>query len=98
MNEMKNNDSQGRKYNDLCDTCKHYSTCVYIKNGKRPIFYCEEFEIQESEPVPEEPISDDSKTEEEYPVFTGLCKNCANRFTCMNAKPDKVIWHCEEYT
>ena len=94
---MIQNNSQKRKYNDLCDTCKNLSTCVYIKNGKRPVLYCEEFEIYDSGPIPEPPVPTDSITEEEHPVFVGLCKNCGNRFTCMNAKPDRVIWHCEEY-
>lgn len=94
---MTENESKNRQYNDLCDTCKNLSTCVYIKNGKRPVLYCEEFEIHDVQHVREYPNLIDSNTEEEYPGFIGLCKNCDNRSTCMNAKPDRVIWHCEEY-
>ncbi len=94
---MIKNDSTNKQYNDLCDTCKNLSTCVYIKTGKRPVLYCEEFEIHEVRKVQDVPPLIDPKTEEEHPVFTGLCKNCDNRRTCMNAKPDRVIWHCEEY-
>lgn len=94
---MAENDSQSGRFNDLCDSCKNVSTCVYIKNGKRPVFYCEEFEIHEVQQVQDDTSRIDSDTEAEYPVFAGLCKNCENRKTCMNAKPDRVIWHCEEY-
>ncbi|KPK83462.1 MAG: hypothetical protein AMS27_12765 [Bacteroides sp. SM23_62_1] len=94
---MAQNETQSKKYNDLCDTCNHLATCVYIKKGKRPVLYCEEFEILESTPPPEVLKLPEPKVEEEYPVFSGLCKDCGNRKTCMNAKPDVVIWHCEEY-
>lgn len=94
---MAQNDSQNRRFNDLCDSCKNLPTCVYIKNGKRPVLYCEEFEIHEVQQVKDDTHQVDSNAEEESPVFTGLCKNCDNRFTCMNAKPDRIIWHCEDY-
>jgi hypothetical protein len=94
---MTKNDTTTRKYNDLCESCKNLSTCVYIQNGKRPVLYCEEFELYEVIEVQEKPPATEQKTEEEQNVFTGLCKNCDNRHTCMNARPDRIIWHCEEY-
>jgi hypothetical protein len=82
---------------DLCLTCKYQSSCVYLKNREGPILYCEEFEIQ---PYPEGNQASkpaESKPGEEHPVYGGLCKNCGHLETCMNASPDRIIWHCEEY-
>ena len=94
---MKDNSYQNEDFNDLCVTCKNYSTCLYIKNASRPIHYCEEFENYAFRPVKESSNPVKSDTKEEKLVFHGLCKNCGNRMTCMNASPERIIWHCEEY-
>jgi hypothetical protein len=84
-------------YDDLCVTCKNYDSCIFVKNGKRPVHRCEEFEIHELRPVKESGNPGNPENRDEGPVFYGLCKNCGNRLTCMNASPDRIIWHCEEY-
>ena len=84
-------------YNDLCVTCKHFSSCMSVNSGTRPIRYCEEFEVYAFRPVKETANPNESQMESEELVFYGLCKNCGNRLTCMNASPDRIIWHCEEY-
>jgi hypothetical protein len=33
----------------------------------------------------------------ESTVFKGLCVNCENRETCVMARAEGGIWHCEEY-
>ncbi len=85
------------EYTDLCVTCKNYSSCMYVKNGKRPIHHCEEFEVYEFRPAKEHRDPVQTKKKKEELIYYGLCKNCGNRFTCMNASPDRIIWHCEEY-
>lgn len=94
---MDEDNIQRDDYNDLCVTCKNFSSCMYIKNGTRPIHHCEEFENYTFRPVKESSNLIQSNTKEEKLVFYGLCKNCGNRMTCMNASPDRIIWHCEEY-
>ena len=87
------------RYNDLCLTCRNYESCMYVKAGTRPVYHCEEFENYPFRPVNEnsDPIKTARQKKEEKLVFYGLCKNCGNRMTCMNASPDRIIWHCEEY-
>lgn len=29
--------------------------------------------------------------------FAGLCVDCQNRNTCIYAKTNGGVWHCEEY-
>jgi hypothetical protein len=100
MNKSKNiteASNQKEAYNDLCVTCKNFSSCLYVKNGTRPVHYCEEFEVYAFRPVKESSNPVKSNKKEEKLVFYGLCKNCGNRMTCMMASPDRIIWHCEEY-
>jgi hypothetical protein len=96
---MSKNTNQKDAYNDLCVTCKNFSSCIYVKNGNRPVHYCEEFEVYTYSPATEitSPVSLKVKKKEEKLIFYGLCKNCGNRMTCMMASPDRIIWHCEEY-
>ncbi len=94
---MKNNLNQKDHFNDLCVTCKNNSSCMYIKNGHRPVQRCEEFEVYSYRPVIQKIPTLKRKVVKDNPSFLGICKNCDNRKTCMNAKPDRVIWHCEEY-
>jgi hypothetical protein len=89
--------ASGKDIRDLCASCRYHATCIYITHGEGPVLHCEEFEVQAnphsigcSEPVPQ-------RAKEDNPVFGGLCKNCDNRKTCMNASPERIIWHCEEY-
>jgi len=84
-------------YNDLCVSCKKFTSCIYVKNGNRPVYYCEEFEVSSYQPEKESSPADISEKKEEKKEFCGLCKNCGNRMTCMMASPDRIIWHCEEY-
>jgi hypothetical protein len=95
--EMADKSNEKEKALDLCSTCRHRSSCIYILNGRGPVQYCEEFEIDPTQPMAgfSEPVQ--PNPEEEEPVYGGICKNCGNRKTCMNASPDRIIWHCEEY-
>ncbi len=89
--------TNGEESNDLCVTCKHHSSCIYIRNHGAPVLFCEEFEVNQHRQkiVCSNPV--ESERKEENPVYGGLCKNCGNRKTCMNASLERIIWHCEEY-
>ena len=82
---------------DLCSTCNHETGCMYRQNYKGKVIFCEEFEIEDiiegSQYV--EIQNDNNKINSEN--YTGLCRNCDLRKTCMLCTPAKIIWHCEEY-
>lgn len=84
-------------YKDLCMTCKNFSSCMYVKNGNRPVLHCKEFEVYFFRPVIENTPHVEPVVREENQTYPGICKNCGNRGTCINSKPDIIIWHCEDY-
>lgn len=88
--------SETTKYSDLCSTCNHAPTCVQIKNIKRPVLFCEEFDDY-VKPVHEKVREAVSELKEDYDKTMGLCCNCSNRDICTISKPNGGIWHCEEY-
>jgi hypothetical protein len=91
------------KYLGLCSTCKNASSCKYPRDPDKPVFYCEEFEIEKiplTKPVGKEqpPVKDSGiAKEKDSTKFIGLCSNCDNRRTCSFPKPEGGVWHCEEY-
>ncbi len=95
--DMKQDPIQQYEHHDLCVTCRHQASCIYARNRVGPVHHCEEFEAPEFRPVKETGKSVEKKTGKQEIIYYGLCKNCGNRFTCMNASPDRIIWHCEEY-
>lgn len=94
---MKDTSTNKNRLEGICLTCKNNSSCIYIKNGKGPVQYCEEFEVYSYRPVIENIPIFRRTPKEEKPALKGICKNCDNRKDCMNAKPERIIWHCEEY-
>ena len=84
----------------LCMTCRHAAYCTFPIYEERPVFQCEEFEI-ESMPAAKHPIV--TATEEVRPNTSnnkrllGLCFNCDLRDTCKFPMPEGGVWHCEEY-
>jgi len=89
----------GTIYNGICSTCKHVSTCALRRDSRKPLFYCEEFEIEVTPPgravigdkEPHVAEAEDSTTS------IGLCIDCENARTCTFRKPEGGVWHCEEY-
>jgi hypothetical protein len=90
----------------LCATCSKAADCIYVKNEGWPIVHCEEFEADPrmfseivEETTPDSTIESKSKTKEESETsaFEGLCITCAHRDSCMYAKEQGGVWHCEEY-
>ena len=94
--------SENMKYLGLCSTCKNTSSCTLPRDPDKPVFYCEEFEIERTSltipPEKEQPlVTCTAAKDKDSTKFTGLCGDCENRQTCAFPKPEGGIWHCEEY-
>ncbi|MCX6646351.1 MAG: hypothetical protein NTY09_08340 [bacterium] len=98
------------EYNDLCTTCNNPPVCDSTRAGRRPVYFCEQFDDYKKPGEAQRPGSPAKKSkvisEPEPPMeqiqaagekYTGICKNCDLRETCMNACAEGGIWHCEEY-
>lgn len=91
-------DTSGQ-YRDLCSNCEHAAEHAGRGRPRRPIFFCEEFEVLGAVQVPEP-----DRAEAEPPVDTpradrplGLCANCDLVDSCRLPRPEGGVWHCEEY-
>ena len=91
------------KHRGLCSTCKNASFCAFPRDPDKPVFYCEEFEIEKAaatrtirkeRPQATESCVTEGKGSSE---FIGLCNDCENRQTCVFPRPEGGVWHCEEY-
>ena len=98
LDAMGRSDASGL-YRDLCSNCNHAEACGGRSSPRRPIFFCEEFDVFVPVPIsppvrslPTQPNKRQSTNE-----HTGLCMNCDNAETCTLPKPEGGIWHCEEY-
>jgi len=91
------------KHHSLCSTCKNASFCAFPRDTGKPVFYCEEFEIEKPAPIKttrkERPQATESYATEgkDSTKFIGLCSDCENRQTCVFPKSEGGVWHCEEY-
>ena len=91
------------KYRGLCSTCKNASSCTFLQDRDKPVFCCEEFEIEKPAPTKttrkERPQTTEPYVTEDKDStkFIGLCSDCDNRQTCVFPKPEGGVWHCEEY-
>ena len=85
----------------LCVNCRHKESCMFLKDAKRPILFCETYEVcpVQNSGVIDMPTErrDREKRGLESEKYKGLCSDCLHRETCMIPKPEGGIWHCEEY-
>jgi hypothetical protein len=81
----------------ICQTCIHRRTCMYYKDRKYPIVFCEEFGTAEGTKAQKKSVNNRSMHETQPDLSLGLCANCENRFHCVHAHSEGGIWHCEEY-
>ena len=95
-----------KRYLGLCSYCKSELNCMFIRDPKRPIFECEEFEeiTYVSIQVPKQThisLANASKNpparEDPLSSYKGLCSNCEERATCVYPKPEGGVWRCDEY-
>lgn len=93
----------GTLYSGLCSTCKHVSTCAFPADSRRPLLYCNEFEIEISTPskLGLSSLSQSARSfipqVEGSSTLIGLCSDCENSPTCVFPIPEGGRWHCEEY-
>lgn len=86
------------EFNDLCTTCNNPPVCDSTRAGRRPVYFCEQFDTYT---LPK-PIRITTKPKSDSPVlangkYKGICSNCDIRVDCMNSCTEGGIWHCEEY-
>ena len=98
--------SKEKKYFGLCSSCKTASGWTYIRDLKRPVLQCEEFEGYEPRIVRTTVVNILLKTapkfgsgneERELSRYRGLCSICEDQAACTYPKPEGGVWHCEEY-
>jgi len=86
-------------YRDLCTNCDNADACDGGTRPRRPIFFCESFEVFGAAPAAEMSRTDPTPTKAAPSVngHVGLCMNCDNAKICVLPKPEGGVWHCEEY-
>ena len=98
--------SKKKEYFGLCSSCKTASSCTYLRDLKRPVLQCEEFEGYESRIVKTtvknillktNPKFGSGNEERDLRKYPGLCSICEDRETCTFPKPEGGVWRCEEY-
>lgn len=91
--------STSEQYRDLCSSCDNAEEHATHGRPRRPILFCEEFEVFTTASVPELERAVEQMPRKTHSVSgrMGLCVNCANAGTCTLPRPEGGIWHCEEY-
>lgn len=88
-------------FTGLCSTCNNAEHCNYALRASEPVTSCEMFDAYTPEPatavISEVLKLDPADLRPTLPDAKGLCVNCANRETCIYAKREGGVWHCEEY-
>jgi len=89
-----------QKIKGICSNCKHNQDCLYLRNSRKPILFCQEYEVADEPRVHSRKTAGTTVKQAEpasSKPLKGLCVNCANRDTCTFRKPEGGVWHCEEY-
>ena len=95
--------SENIRYLGLCLTCENALACTFARDPNKPVFYCEEFEIEKTsfiKPPGKKQLpatGPAAANDKDSTKFIGLCSDCENRRTCAFPKPEGGVWHCEEY-
>ena len=95
--------SENMRYLGLCSTCRNALACTFPRDPNKPVFYCEDFEIEKTSSIKtlgkkQLPATGPAAAKDKDSTkFIGLCSDCENRRTCAFPKPEGGIWHCEEY-
>jgi len=87
----------------LCSTCACYPDCIFCGRKSTPVLYCEEFtdieQFSRSNALKSDTAvhAGDSIAIFQKDRFKGLCVNCSKNRSCLFAKLEGGVWHCEEY-
>jgi hypothetical protein len=87
------------EHKDLCTTCNNPPECDSTRSGRRPVYFCEQFDDY-TPPKPARKSTKSGNQTEGIPngKYKGICINCDHRETCANSCTEGGIWHCEEYS
>ena len=80
-------------FQDLCSTCAAAPTCIHRTTGK-PVYSCDDYE---NHPTVAAPVPSTARTDIKPVTLKGLCVDCKHRESCILAKTQGGVWHCEEY-
>ncbi len=88
----------GADFKDLCTTCNNPPVCDSTRAGRRPVYFCEQFD----DVTPPKPVLKSRKPRNSSPdppngKYKGICSNCDHRTDCLNSCTEGGIWHCEDY-
>ncbi len=94
--------SENIRYFGLCMSCRNASSCTFPRDPDKPLFYCEEFEIETTpsimSPGKEQPLATGPDAiDKDSMKFIGLCSDCEDRKSCAFPKPEGGVWRCEGY-
>ena len=90
----------------ICLCCKTVATCTYLKDPRRLVLQCEDFEGDEPRRVAtavknilpaNDPKSGSDVEKKDSRKPKGLCSICEDYGSCTLSKPEGGVWHCEEY-
>lgn len=86
-------------YRDLCSNCDHAPPCGGSNRPRRPVFFCEGFEVLGAPSTPDLDLAFAQQPRQMRSVSgrSGLCVNCDLVETCTLPRPEGGVWHCEEY-
>ncbi|MBU1022733.1 hypothetical protein KKB99_00505 [bacterium] len=86
------------EFNDLCTTCNNPPKCDSTRAGRRPVYFCEQFDIYvPPKSTPKLKQAKAKSQDEPAGKYFGICGNCDYRETCANSTNEGGVWHCEEY-
>ena len=90
----------------ICLGCRTVSTCTYLKDPRRPVLQCEDFEGYGPRRVATavrdifaatDLQSGSDADKKDSKKHKGLCSICEDYDSCTLSKPEGGVWHCEEY-
>ncbi len=88
------------RYGGLCSTCSHAPHCTYPRDPQRAVMHCDEFEgieLGPAKPPAQKTQPAASAAVPQAVEYKGLCGNCDNHDGCTYPRPERGVWHCEEY-
>jgi hypothetical protein len=83
----------------ICSTCEHFSNCMLRRKNKKPVIFCEEFQLAGPQRVSSN--GDEKANWEEAgrsgSAYLGLCRTCRKLPSCTAAIPGRGTWECADY-
>ena len=93
----------------ICTACEEFDLCVLRRRNRKPVLFCEEFQLPAPPPKRVEigthlwdsgkryPATVSEKAARGRSSYTGLCRTCRRLPTCRFSKPGGGTWLCPNY-